>query len=298
MKTLKNSGCVGNSKRIFVSTVCIPGIDSLSSRMTLYRAFGLEMIELGGSVTATSGEVRRIKEMGCQFLVHNYFPPPPNPFVLNLASADPEIRKRSKQLVFNVLDLCCKIGSPFYSIHAGFVTDPISFEGNSFVFPSPKAPDETKYAMDRYIKAFSQVDQYAGSLGLRILVENNVCSSGMRGRLLLQTAEEFQMLFQAISSPNVGILLDTGHLRVSAKTLSFDSFDFVDKLETHIGAFHVHDNDGTTDSHVPIEQNSWVLDLIRRNEFRELPIIVEAKFSDAADLRQHVDWLKMELDGE
>ena len=233
--------------------------------------------------------------MNCIFLVHNYFPPPLDPFVLNLASGDANTREQSLDFVSEALALAARLNAPLYSVHAGFITDPASFGVTSFVFPMPASPDETHFALDRFIAALKTALGTAQQLSVQLLVENNVCSHELRGKLLLQTAEEFLELFCALQSPHLGMLLDTGHLNVTAHTLSFDRMSFVDEVAPYVRALHVHDNNGAADTHQPVQAGSWVLDVLRRPEFADLPIVVEARFETLADLRRHVDWLKTEL---
>jgi sugar phosphate isomerase/epimerase len=273
-------------------------VQSLASRISLYRSHGLDAIELGAGASVDKDNLSQVTGIECQFLVHNYFPPPPDPFVLNLASNNDGIRQRSLDHVTKALALTASLGAPFYSVHAGFITDPTSFGMTSFVFPIPASPDEAQLATDRFIKALETALDLAWHFGVRLLVENNVCSDDLRGKLILQTADEFLSLFRALPSPELGLLLDTGHLNVTAHTLGFDRVAFVEKVAPYIQAVHVHDNDGTADTHHPVKSGSWVLDLLRRPEFVGLPIVVEAKFETVADLRRHVDWLKEELELE
>lgn len=287
-----------NAHSIFVSTACLPGVQPITSRISVYRGHGLNAIELGAGVSADEDSLSQVAGMECQFLVHNYFPPPRNPFVLNLASGDNDIRQRSLDLVTQALTLTARLAAPFYSVHAGFITDPISFGTTSFVFPMPASPDEAQLAMDRFTTALETVLDHAQHFDVQLLVENNVCSRELRGKLLLLTADGFLKLFRVLPSPDLGILLDTGHLNVTAHTLGFDRISFVDKLAPYIRAFHVHDNDGKDDTHQPVQPGSWVLDVLRRPGFASLPIVVEAKFDDVTGLRRHVDWLKDELDSK
>ena len=287
-----------NTHSVFVSTACLPGVQPITSRISLYRSHGLNAIELGAGVSIDKDSLSQVAGMGCQFLVHNYFPPPSEPFVLNLASGDDSIRKRSLDLISEALALTARLGAPFYSVHAGFITDPTSFGTTSFVFPMPASPDEPQFAMDRFTTALEIAVDRAQHLGVQLLVENNVCSHELRGKLLLDTADEFLTLFHILPSPYLGILLDTGHLNVTAHTLDFDRMSFVDEVTPYIRAFHVHDNDGIADTHQPVQPGSWVFDVLRRPEFAGLPIVVEARFETVADLRRHVDWLKTELGRE
>lgn len=286
-----------NSSRtpIFVSTSCLPGVETIASRVHLYQSHGLNAIELGAGISADEDSLCQVAEMDCRLLVHNYFPPPLDSFVLNLASKDAKIREKSISFVSEAISLVIRLNAQFYSVHAGFITDPTSFGLTSFFFPSPASPDEAQYAFGRFTASLNAVLDSAQRQGVDILIENNICSQEMRGKLLLQTAEEFQELFRSVQAPHLGMLLDTGHLNVSAHTFGFDRMTFVEEVIPYVRAIHIHDNDGISDTHKPVQSGSWVLDVLQRTEFSSLPIIIEAKFETVTNLCRHVDWLRREL---
>ena len=124
-----------NVHTIFVSTACLSELQTIDSRITLYKRHGLDAIELGAGISSNEIIPSQISKMECQFLVHNYFPPPVDPFVLNLASSNTNILQRSMDFVSEAIALTASLNAQFYSVHAGFITDPTSFENNSFVFP-------------------------------------------------------------------------------------------------------------------------------------------------------------------
>ncbi len=281
---------------LFVSTSCLLYEQPLSSRISLYQQHGLNNIELGGGVSVGKDDFSTINLSRYNLLIHNYFPPPSsNSFVLNLASIDDDVRKRSLEMVLNAIDLAVEVDAAFYSVHGGFITDPVSSDGTSFVFPYPESPDDAMRAIDRFAETIQKILEYAEKCNIGILIENNICSVKHRGKLLLQTAEEFLLLFRILDSPLLGILLDTGHLNVSAKTLGFNRMSFVEQLSQHIQAIHIHDNDSTADTHQPICENSWVIDVLRRSEFADIPFIIEAKFDNIKDLSKHTEWLKNKI---
>lgn len=270
-------------------------MQTLEDRVYQYRQYGLTAVELGARVTVNGDSAPHISARDNRFLVHNYFPPPAEPFVLNLASPKENIRQRSMKLILEALALSARLGAPFYSVHAGFITDPIGTGETSFIFPMPASPAEVRLAMERFVAGLACALERAQALGLHVLVENNVCSPELHGKLLLQTAEEFGALLQTLPSSNLGILLDTGHLNVTAHTLGFNPLDFVERIAPYVRGLHVHDNDGSADTHRPAEAGGWVLEVLRRPQFAGLPIVVEARFDSLADLRSHVDWLRGEL---
>lgn len=264
-------------RRVYASTGCVPGC--FWQKLDRYSAAGLGEVELG-TTTEQLGErlVERLRRRGLHYVVHNYFPPPVTEFVLNLASPDDEIRRRSLELVEQALATASALGSALYSVHAGFVADPIGFDGRSFVFP---AHGDVVAAKERFRGAVEKALVRARELGVELLVENNVCTPETRGALLLQTPEEFDEL------PGFGILLDTGHLNVTATTFGFERDDFVRRLRSRIRAVHLHDNDGTADLHEPVTEDSWALEAVRATGAET--IVVEALFGNVESLRDHIE---------
>lgn len=279
---------------IYASTACLPGPAPLAKRIDAYVNAGLSHIELGAGVDVDDNALEQL-DTSLQFLIHNYFPPPAEPFVLNLASPSLQVRQQSLDLVFQALQLTAQLGAPFYSVHAGFITDPTSFGKTSFIFPLPESPEAALEATERFLASLNTILDYAEKLGVMVLVENNVCTEDLRDRLLLQTADEFLALFDRITHNNVGILLDTGHLRVSAHTFGFDPIDFVNQTAPYVRAFHIHDNDGTADQHRVIAPDGWVMDVLRRPAFASLSVVVESKFENAETLACHIRWLEEHL---
>jgi sugar phosphate isomerase/epimerase len=276
---------------IFVSTACLPNREPLAARLATYAALGLPAIELGAGVSVTDADLDAVATSSGPYLVHNYFPPPVNPFVLNLASADETIRARSVTLVRRALALSARLGASFYSVHAGFITDPESFDGTSFIFPQPNGPDSATKAFIRFCETLGKLLPIASASGIDLLVENNVCPPHLVGKLLLQRAEEFHALFATVPHPRLGMLLDIGHMRVSATTFSFSPRDFITETAPYTRALHLHDNDGRSDQHQPLTSKSDIFPLIAVTPLRTATKIVEARFSTPTALKEYVTWL-------
>lgn len=281
--------------KIYVSTVCLPGPVPLEDRLRVLIDNGLHAIELGQGVTLDGLDLSCLRDLPAEFLVHNYFPPPAESFVLNLASKSGQVREKSMGLVARAVNLCALLGAPFYSVHAGFVTDPTGHGTTSFIFPPPESPSERETALEWFVQSTQSAMKSARWAGVGILIENNGCSHELNGKLLLQSADEFLEFFSRYGANHPGILLDTGHLNVSARTLNFDPMDFVEQSAPHIRAFHVSDNDGTGDTGDPVREGSWALDVLSMPRFSELPVVVESHFQRVGDLRRHVCWLRKKL---
>lgn len=275
--------------KLYASTACVPDNGNFLEVVKRYQDAGITRIELGSSHRYFPGTSEQ--SLGgdkAEFLIHNYFPPIADALVLNLASKDKRTRERSLEAAKNAVRLSARLNSPFYSVHAGFITDPADFGTTSFIFPAPESPLEAGRALSRYIETVEALAEFARGLGIAVLVENNVCTTEMVGKLLLQTAEEFADFFNRLRAENVGLLLDFGHLNVSATTLGFSREEFIASLSSRVRAFHVHDNDAMVDSHRPVREDSWVVQVLRRPEFRDLTAVVESKFANAAELKEHL----------
>ena len=85
----------------------------------------INAFELSGGVFTDNLESKlKILSDKFEFTVHNYFPPPQKPFVLNLASLNENIYQESLNHIKQSIKLASSIKSPFYSFHAGFLIDP------------------------------------------------------------------------------------------------------------------------------------------------------------------------------
>lgn len=196
-------------------------------------------------------------------LPHNYFPAPKDPFVLNLASLDPAIAKRSLEHCMRALELAAESGAPFFSAHAGFCGDPTPKElGGTF-----QVLDDARRAAywSQFVSVVGKLVSRAQALGIGFLVENNVCIATNVSRdgsspLLCTDALDIQTLVKEIGHPSLGMLLDTGHLKVSSAALSFSQAAFLRTVGPFIGAIHHSDNDGRRDTNRPIDESYWFLE--------------------------------------
>jgi sugar phosphate isomerase/epimerase len=195
-----------------------------------------------------------------KFLIHNYFPPPQIPFVLNLASDNNEIVDLSCKHCKKAIKMAAELGAPFYSVHSGFC-----FHAE----PKHLGKDQTqlkriskKEAENIFIENLQNLADFAALKGVKLLVENNVVSpfnliNGKNELLLGVTADEIKGIMDKTSRDNLGLLLDVGHLKVSANALGFCPEDFIRQVSDRIKAVHLSDNNGQNDSHNKIHTKSW-----------------------------------------
>jgi len=286
---------------IFASTAGIARhFKSLPDLLAAATAAGLDCIELGWSPPLAGLELPDgLAAFRARWLVHNYFPAPAEPFVLNLASQAPDTLRRSRELSVRAIRLCAAVGAPFYSVHCGFLAE---FDPGSL--GRPLAYDELcdyERGYETFLASLGVLLGEARASGVRLLVEPNVVASfnliEERNQLLmLAEPHEFTRLLRDVPDERLGVLVDLGHLKVTASTLGFTAAEFIEAVAARVGGFHLHDNDGRTDLHQPVEPGSWALDVLRQARFAQCPVVVEAKFPDLAALVKHCLWLKKALD--
>ena len=108
---------------IYISTGGVKNKTAFSFSEEL-ASHGIMEIELSGGIYSESllDDLLNLSSK-INFQIHNYFPPPKKPFVLNLGSLDVEVGMKSYEHVKRALEWCSKLGSDHYSFHAGFLCD-------------------------------------------------------------------------------------------------------------------------------------------------------------------------------
>lgn len=228
----------------------------------------IKSIELSGG-TAIDGQEEKLIDLtsGCSFQVHNYFPPPKNPFVLNLASSNEEIARLSFNHIIRAIDLSEKLGSKFYSFHAGFLLDPqVKDLGKQF---TKRKLNHRESAKEIFTYRVNKISNYAKTKGIMILLENNVISStnikhfGANPFLMTDHNEAIEIMNS--TDDNVGILTDVAHLKVSSCSEGFCKNEYLDFTKEFTFAYHLSDNDGKSDTNEVITSNSWFWPFVRKD---------------------------------
>ena len=89
------------------------------------------------------------------------------------------------------------------------------------------------------------------------------CSDIENNRYHLSELNEFSYLLPIFNNNDVGILIDTGHLNVSAQTFNYDPIIMTNKFNPYIKVAQLSENDGTADQNLPILEDSWFWDHIQ-----------------------------------
>ena len=257
---------------------------------------GLDRIELSSGAAWSPDMLDRVRETSgapIHYLVHNYFPAPRTPFVLNLASSDAASLAQSRAHCRGAVDLAAELNAPMYSFHAGFAFSARPEQLGKNLTDAPRVPLDDAHAI--FVESLKELCHYGETKNVRIVVENNVVAPfnlihGENKLLLCATAEDMLRTYSDVGSSNLGFLVDTGHVKVSAKSLGFDVHAFLDQVKPHLIAFHLSDNDGLSDSNAPVDEKSWFVP--RLSEFPEAIIVLEAYSLEIDEIRANCDLIE------
>ena len=231
--------------------------DAVSAELS---SAGVKAVELsGGAYSSTLLNDLRVLTPEIDFQIHNYFPPPADPFVLNLGSLDTRVGERSIAHVEQALEWCAALGADRYSFHAGFLLDPRVDELGK------RIPSRSLFDRDECIEVFvsrvSRLAEIAKNAGVALMIENNVLSANnarefSANPLLMCEPSECQKILGLLPS-SVGLLVDVAHLKVSANSLKFDPVQMFDFCHERIAGHHLSDNDGLEDSNQRFGEEAW-----------------------------------------
>lgn len=278
---------------IFVSSSCIKAKTIKEAVEVLVRE-GYTCIELSGGTEPYPELLTDLlnlqHEHGLRYTIHNYFPPPDVPFIINLASEDKEIVAMTLDHFGKAIQLATALNSDVVGMHAGFYFDPDPREiGKSF---SRYHLSDPAAAGKRFAENYRKLCRQAGELSLYI--ENNVLSEknfrtyGVNP-FMLTTYAGYLSMKDRMDFP---VILDVAHLKVSCATLGLN---FDEELASFLSVsdyIHISDNDGITDANHPFIPGSSLYELLAlcRDQLREKRFTLEV-YDGTDQLRSSFDAL-------
>lgn len=236
-------------------------------------------------------------------LIHNYFPPPKNNFVLNFASGNRNIVRQSMALADRSLELCQQYNIPYYSFHPGYLFDGVEGHDGHFEFSHDSFLPYEK-ALDRFMFQMERLCEKARKRRVGLAVENLFVAPGNVKTSLCCSFEEMQEIMSLIPA-DVGILLDLGHLNISSEYIGFDKYDFISKFmklySDRIYQIHLSRNDGTADQHLPFYKRDWQLEILKEFKFcpgkdkKGINVVLEARNLDMNTIIDNVKLIERYL---
>lgn len=277
-------------KDLYVSTLAFSGLtveEIIES--ALENNFALEF---SSSLPYRSDMEELYKNNQVKRVPHNYFPAPSTPFVLNLASSNNDIRSASIAHCKKGLLLSEISQSPFFSAHAGFCIDPNPDELGRKIEVSINY--NRKLNMNLFIESLNEILQFQSGKQQMFLIENNVIAefnmTPYGNPLLCCESRELIEVFDKLDSANVGLLLDTAHLKVSCNTLGLDIQKEVTALKPYIKCIHHSDNDGKKDTNDKLKNDYWFLEYM--NDFKNVPHVLEVKNLTSTEIKEQIRLIK------
>ncbi len=272
---------------IYVSTSCVHN-DYIKDSVRELAEMGFFNIELSGGTIYYEGCIEDLLSLKQEYMlnyqVHNYFPPPPpgEDFVLNLIATDEGNYLRSTEMIRLAIDISKTLGVTSYSFHPGYTVDIGPLKKGAY-FDYEGVEDQDKGAMEElFYKRFEMLLESLPQGHLPVGIENLFPFNAGEDYSLFSRPEEIIKLLERYGdNPNVGLLLDLGHLNVASYYLGFDKLEFVERLfrdfSHKLFSVHLSENDGTEDQHRGTMGESWQVSVIEENcdLLKGIPVTVE-----------------------
>ena len=250
---------------IYISTSFFKN-QKISKTINFFKKNNFYNLELSTSIYEKNIFSKLNKFSQFKFIFHNYFAPPSKDFVLNLASSNRNIIKKSINHIKKNIRYSKKFQSKFCSFHAGFRFDPSLLElGKRF---SKIDLEPKKKSIKIFLKSILILSKYAKKNNVNLLIENNILTKkNMKifgeNPFLLVDPVEIKKIFKKVPN-NVKLLLDTGHFKVSSKTIGFNLLKSHKNIIDHIGGYHLNENNGLEDQNLAFNMSSWFAKCLKK----------------------------------
>ena len=223
--------------------------------------------------------------------MHNYFPPPKEDFVINIASLNTEIYEKSISHCLNSIRLSKKLGADRYSIHAGFLIDPGVKEIGVGKNLKKKQLYDINLATKKMLYSIKLFNKEAGN-DLKIYIENNVISKKnyekyQNNPFLLTTRNDYENLSKSI---NFNLLLDVAHLKVSSNTLGRNFKEDLDFLFDKTDYLHLSSNDSLEDTNNNILSDKNLVEFLKVKDLKEKTLTLEV-YEDLEKVKEDYNFL-------
>lgn len=270
---------------IYISTTNLTTSDSLLDTLNIYHTAGIKAVELGSGHPPFPRYQEILVSYPFEYTVHNFFPLTDPDHLINIASQNPEHLNKTKDIARNAIGLCNQIGSRFYGIHAGYRADLDTRSlGNRLTANQIKFSES---AFTTMVETTQDLCDYAADKNVTVVVENHVLApfnlvENQNLYLLLCSAEEIVEFSRAVARVNFGMLIDVAHLKVTANTLEFDKYQFIESVSPWIKLFHLSENTAQSDLALPFGKGAWFEPVIKQRP--EIPCVIETHVAEITPL--------------
>ena len=246
---------------VFASTGGFKNLTFYDAALELVKS-GCKNIEVSAGLYVENPEpLLSMLKFECNLMLHNYFPPPLDAFVLNLSSDKPEILARSISLAKVAIDISSNLNSKYYGVHSGFRIN-LGVEDLGRVKTRHQVISKKK-ARDIFMKTVSDLGKYATERNILLLLENNVLTKANlnffeTNPFLMVQPEEIQNTIMDLDC-EVGLLLDLAHLKISSTTLEFSPQDAISFLNPLVVGYQASENNSLEDTGSIFNESAWFM---------------------------------------
>ena len=216
-------------KNIFVSTTFAKDDSKISDVLAVCKKENISNVELGSNHIYEKNFKKIIQQYNFRFLVHNYFPIPRKSFVVNIASLNKQIRTISIQHVKKAINFCKVTNSKLYTVHPGFLTDPITASRTKnnydFIWNNNNLNQNYDLAFNNMLSSLKKIVHFAKDKKVRVAIETEG-SFKKKNLLLMQKPNEYNELFKYFKPNDLGVNLNIGHLNLASRAFKFSKFEF------------------------------------------------------------------------
>ena len=275
-------------KNIFVSTTFAEDDSKISDVLATCKKENISNVELGSNHIYEKNFKKIIQQYDFRFLVHNYFPIPRKSFVVNIASLNKQIRTKSIQHVKKAINFCKVTNSKLYTVHPGFLTDPITASRTKnnydFIWNNNNLNQNYDLAFNNMLSSLKKIVHFAKDKKVRVAIETEG-SFKKKNLLLMQKPNEYNELFKYFKPNDLGVNLNIGHLNLASRAFKFSKFEFVKKLKQYILAIELSHNNGIEDQHLPLKRNEWYWKIINDPDFSKVYKILEFRNTSIKNIK-------------
>lgn len=268
---------------VYLSSSCLKNNSILESINQLSSI--TKNIELSGGTRYDKYLYEKVCELKDEFnfLVHSYFPPPSQDFVLNFADTS----DKTREFITESMRYVDTFNIPYYSVHTGFkkdfaIKDEILIDGyNSFSIEN----------------IYENIEWFYSNFDKKLALEN-LFPNGQNETCFASSLDDVLNLLNKNNS--IYLLLDLGHLKVSSRYYGFNYFKAINILFNEYGnrilEIHISENDGIKDDHHIIYSDSvqyMILDKFKDIiNYNNINVVIEARDYSLKQLKECNDLIK------
>ena len=270
---------------------------NLAEILPLLNDINIDGIELGSTHKKTEDLLDVALKYNKRIVTHNFFPPAEDPnFIVNLASEDTNIRNLSLAHARYCIEIASRLGAEVYTVHPGFMAVPTTsntkFGKYDFNFDNNRTMHRT--AFNLMIDSLDKLRSFAIGKGVKLAIETEGSLTN-QGVLLMETLSEYDKLF-SIMPDNIFLNINLAHTHFASKIHGYTMHEFIDRYRDRIVLAEVSHNDGASDQHLPLVNDSYVFNYL--DMLPNVPFILEFRNSKLDQIQKSIALMRSYSKGE